>query len=121
MDPELNPPSSGGIVESIDGQMFTTEKARKLAMRMFGFGFAFLPMLWFVNIWLFWHEFRGGPTADAVVKRYTRWSLYGFIVYTALFLPWFFLYITAGWRILNPDVYHALDCVSWDLPGFLGI
>lgn len=30
-------------------------------------GFAFLPWLWLVNVWLFWHEFRAGQ--DLVIQK----------------------------------------------------
>jgi hypothetical protein len=32
-------------------------------------GFAFLPLFWAVNAWLFYPAFRGGAGADPVVKK----------------------------------------------------
>ncbi len=39
----------------------------------------------------------------------TRQSAIGFVVASCIFLPWFFLYVTAGAEVLSPNVYHALD------------
>ena len=37
---------------------------------VFYWGFAFLPLLWFVNVWLFWYEFRGKhAAADPDIKK----------------------------------------------------
>ena len=56
-------------IETIDGELIPTEKARKQSKRLFLFGFAFLPLLWFCNVWLFWHDFMGRPGADPEIKR----------------------------------------------------
>ena len=37
---------------------------------VFYWGFAFLPLLWFVNVWLFWYEFRAThAAADLHIKK----------------------------------------------------
>ena len=93
MDEPASPP--GPTILSIDGEVFPLEKARLIAKRsgwedtpvvisswcgrvakelscclllaaVFYFGFAFLPFLWFINVWLFWPEFKHG---DAQIKK----------------------------------------------------
>ena len=56
-------------IETIDGELIPTEQARRQSKRLFLFGFAFLPLLWFCNVWLFWHDFMGRPGADAEIKK----------------------------------------------------
>lgn len=96
-------------VQTVDGEIFETARARKIARRMFYWGFAFLPWLWLTNVWLFWHEFRGRPGCDPEVKKHTRWSAIGFTVASCIFIPWSMLYITAGASVLDPHVYWILD------------
>ncbi len=50
----------------------------------------------------------------------TRYSAVALSVATALFLPWFLLYVFAGSTVLSPSVYQALDVTSLNLGG-LGI
>jgi len=32
-------------------------------------GFAFLPLFWAVNVWLYWPTFKSTPPVDPVVKK----------------------------------------------------
>mmetsp|Transcript_36154 Transcript_36154/g.80453 ORF Transcript_36154/g.80453 Transcript_36154/m.80453 type:complete len:116 (+) Transcript_36154:197-544(+) len=108
-------------VESVDGEVFPTEKARTLSKRMFYFGFLFLPLLWFVNCWLFWHDFRGRPGADLVIKKFTRFSAIGFTISSCLFLPWFLFYIIAGKNYMDEDLYRKIDVTKLKIIDELGI
>ncbi|GAX83040.1 hypothetical protein CEUSTIGMA_g10466.t1 [Chlamydomonas eustigma] len=120
MDAPLENPVDPPSIESVDGEIFPTDKARTMAKRMFWGGFAFLPLLWFVNIWLFWHEFRSRPGADPCIKKYTRYSAIAFTIASILFLPWLLLYTIAGSWLLDPRVYRALDVINLNIAN-LGI
>ncbi len=85
---------------------------------MFQFGFAFLPFLWLMNIWLFWPDFRS-PQGDAVIRKYTRYSAWGLLVSSLLFWPWFFFYVSAGASVMNPDLYNKLDTYRFPLGDFV--
>ncbi|GIL75900.1 hypothetical protein Vretifemale_5615, partial [Volvox reticuliferus] len=102
------------VVESVDYEAMPVAKARTLSRRMFFGGFCFLPLLWAVNVWLFWPDFRS-PRGDQVIKRHTRWSAIFFIISTSFFLPWLLVYAIAGKRLLSWKVYHALDAAALDL------
>lgn len=77
-------------VTSVDDQEISTPYARKFCMRskgtltsacslysptlsnlvrllVFYAGFALLPWLWVMNVWLFWHDFRHGR--DSVIQK----------------------------------------------------
>ena len=51
------------------------------------------------------------PNAD------TRYSALAFSIASAIFLPWFLLYVIAGDRILSPNVYHTLDATGLNVAG----
>lgn len=115
MEPAPNEP----IVESIDGEVFPLEKARKTSKYIFFGGFAFLPLLWLMNVWLFWPDFRD-YRGDPVIKHYTKRSAICLAVATALFLPWLIFFPVAGKDLMNPKVYKALDATRFDLSKILG-
>ncbi|KAG2440962.1 hypothetical protein HXX76_003815 [Chlamydomonas incerta] len=97
------------------------QKARLLSKRMFYGGFCFLPLMWGMNVWLFWPDFKA-PRGDPIIRKYTKWSAIGFIVATVIFLPWLLLYAIAGQDILSPNVYNALNAAALDLSAYgLGI
>lgn len=110
-------------VETCDGEALAAVQARATARRYYLFGFAALPWFWVCNVWLFFPDFwhRRDPVvakcecsvwcssagaaaaaaaccrrpllAPACLPADTRQSALWFCVYTALFLPWFLLYI----------------------------
>ena len=47
----------------------------------------------------------------------TRYSALAFSIASAIFLPWFLLYVIAGDRILSPNVYHTLDATGLNVAG----
>lgn len=47
----------------------------------------------------------------------TRYSALAFSIASALFLPWFLLYVIAGDRVLPPSVYHTLDATGLNVAG----
>eukprot|EP00976_Prorocentrum_cordatum_P094207 1189702-Prorocentrum_minimum.AAC.4 len=54
-------------VDTIDGDVgMSTSLARSLARKMYLSGFAFLPWMWFVNVWFFWPHINGN---DRVLKK----------------------------------------------------
>ncbi|PNW80568.1 hypothetical protein CHLRE_07g323050v5 [Chlamydomonas reinhardtii] len=109
------------IVESVDYEVMPVQKARTLSKRMFYGGFCFLPLMWGMNVWLFWPDFKA-PRGDPIIRKYTKWSAIGFIVATVIFLPWLLLYAIAGKEVLSPDVYNALNAAALDLSAYgLGI
>lgn len=104
------------VVESIDGEVFLTERARVISRRMLLGGFLFLPFLWGVNTWLFWHDgFGRSGTCDPVMRKHVRRSAVCFVVVTSITLTWFLLYAIAGQSLLSPNVYKALDASALDL------
>ncbi|EFJ43852.1 hypothetical protein VOLCADRAFT_121368 [Volvox carteri f. nagariensis] len=105
------------VVETVDYEIIPFAKARTLSRRMFFGGFCFLPLLWAVNVWLFWPDFRS-PRGDPVIKRYTQRSAIFFIILTVLFLPWLLFYPIAGKRLLSSKVYRALDAAALDLASY---
>ncbi|KXZ56290.1 hypothetical protein GPECTOR_1g255 [Gonium pectorale] len=109
------------VVESVDYELMPVLKARTQSKRMFYGGFLFLPLMWAMNVWLFWPDFRS-PRGDPIIKRYTKHSAIAFVVLTVAFLPWLLLYAIAGDRILSEKVYRALDAAALDLSKYgLGI
>lgn len=103
-------------VETIDGEPLERDKARSLSKRVFIAGFACLPWLWAVNVWMFWPDFRAG---DPVVQAYARRSAWCFGGWVCLFAPWMLLFMIAGQELLG-SVYDKLDAYRIDLEG-LGI
>lgn len=101
------------MVESVDGEAFPADKARTISQRMYYAGFLFLPLLWLVNVWLFWPDFVGGH--DSVVKRYTKHSAVAFCVSSCLFLPWLLLYMIDGKDILGQAAWARIDATGLDL------
>uniref|UniRef100_A0A061R002 Presenilin enhancer 2 n=2 Tax=Tetraselmis sp. GSL018 TaxID=582737 RepID=A0A061R002_9CHLO len=102
-------------VDTIDSYTMPTEKARKLSRRIYYGGFALLPWLWAVNVWLFWPELRGQN--DPEVKKYARRSAIGFLVLTALFLPWVMVYYIGGESLLG-NAYRRLDASRLPLQSY---
>lgn len=103
-------------VESTDGEIFETGKARTISKRMFYAGFCFLPLVWFVNVWLFWPDFRHG--GDSEVKKYTRYSAVGFVVYSILFLPWMLLYLIGGADVIGYTTWYRMDATRLNINQF---
>jgi hypothetical protein len=60
-------------IESVDGDLMPVAEARKHARNYFYAGFAFLPLFWAVNAWLFWPAAAPGAgaaaAADPVVRK----------------------------------------------------
>lgn len=104
------------VVESVDGEVFQADKARLIAKRMFYAGFACLPFVWIVNVWLFWHDFIHGH--DMEVKKYTRYSLLGFVIYSAAFLPWMLTYMIGGADVIGYDTWYAMDATRLNIKQF---
>mmetsp|Transcript_29464 Transcript_29464/g.75128 ORF Transcript_29464/g.75128 Transcript_29464/m.75128 type:complete len:112 (-) Transcript_29464:520-855(-) len=106
-------------IATVDGEELTLQKARKQAVRSFYAGFVFLPLLWLVNVWLFWPDFIGGR--DPVLCKYTRRSAVCLSIWSAVFLPWFLFYVSVGDRYLDPEVYRKLDVTRWGINDYIGI
>eukprot|EP00879_Flechtneria_rotunda_P005327 GHRR01005614.1.p2 GENE.GHRR01005614.1~~GHRR01005614.1.p2 ORF type:complete len:112 (+),score=11.05 GHRR01005614.1:162-497(+) len=100
------------VVENIDGEPLDRDKARTLAKRVFFAGFALLPWLWAVNVWMFWPGLRQG---DPVVKTYARRSAYCFVGWLSIILPWILIFSIFGPAAIGKDAYSKLDAYQIDL------
>jgi hypothetical protein len=65
--PERRTPDDA-VVATVDGEPFSAERARSLARNVWIAGFAFLPLAWAANCWLWWPHAKGGPGTDPVVR-----------------------------------------------------
>ena len=79
-------------------------------------GFFFLPFLWLVNVWLFWPDLRSGR--DREIQKYARRSLYGVIVSSSIFFPWFIFFFAGGKKYLG-DTYRKLDITTFPLSDYI--
>mmetsp|Transcript_7818 Transcript_7818/g.13438 ORF Transcript_7818/g.13438 Transcript_7818/m.13438 type:complete len:135 (-) Transcript_7818:501-905(-) len=94
-------------VDTIDGDVgMNLAKARSLARKMFLFGFALLPWMWFVNVWYFWPQING---KDRILRTYVRRSAVGFVVFSAILLPWTATFLIGGKRLFGDDLWHRLS------------
>mmetsp|Transcript_24691 Transcript_24691/g.53868 ORF Transcript_24691/g.53868 Transcript_24691/m.53868 type:complete len:118 (+) Transcript_24691:97-450(+) len=97
-------------VETIDGDVgMSTSLARSLARKMYLSGFALLPWMWFVNVWFFWPHINGN---DRVLKKYVRRSAVGFVVFSAVLLPWTATFLVGGRKLFGDELWHRLSVDS---------
>lgn len=115
-EPASNSPPQ--FLETVDGEPIETVSARTLCRRLFLGGCALLPWLWFANVWLFWpHLQRHG---DPVVRKYAQRSAVGFLIVSAILLPWTLTFSIGGPSVVGQDVFQrwnvaGLDLQSWGL------
>ncbi|KAK9809316.1 hypothetical protein WJX73_004230 [Symbiochloris irregularis] len=70
-------------------------------------GFAFLPLLWLVNVWYFWPVLWQGK--DEVIVKYTKRSLAGFLAATAVFLPWVITFAAGGPAVFGQSFFDEFN------------
>mmetsp|Transcript_8986 Transcript_8986/g.16895 ORF Transcript_8986/g.16895 Transcript_8986/m.16895 type:complete len:118 (-) Transcript_8986:127-480(-) len=94
-------------VETIDGHVgLSSSAARDLARKMFGFGFFALPWMWLVNVWFFWPQINSD---DLVLRKYVRGSAIGFVLFSAILLPWTIAFLIAGKDLVGTELWHQLS------------
>eukprot|EP00243_Klebsormidium_subtile_P005225 TRINITY_DN2065_c0_g1_i1.p2 TRINITY_DN2065_c0_g1~~TRINITY_DN2065_c0_g1_i1.p2 ORF type:complete len:115 (+),score=22.18 TRINITY_DN2065_c0_g1_i1:256-600(+) len=98
MDLQVSPETRFLTVDGAIG--LEEEEGRKLSRNMFIGGFFALPWLWFVNCYYFWPVLRYG--GDSVIRKNTVRSLIGFILFTALLLPWTLTFAVGGEKVIGP-------------------
>mmetsp|Transcript_2740 Transcript_2740/g.4185 ORF Transcript_2740/g.4185 Transcript_2740/m.4185 type:complete len:103 (+) Transcript_2740:202-510(+) len=80
------------------------------AKKFFFGGFFALPWLWLVSIMYFWRS------EDLTVRKYVRWSLYGFLVYTMGFVIWIVVFRAA---LQNGNMKDVLMQVPTNFDSFV--
>jgi len=101
------------VVKTIDGEEVEVGKARNMSRRMYLTGFALLPWMWVMNVWLFWNEFFDG--GDPVIQSYTRKSAVGVLVASMVFVPWMLAYVIGQERLFGATLFQKLDASRLDL------
>jgi presenilin enhancer 2 len=84
---------------------------------VYWFGFAFLPLLWLMNVWLFWPDFRS--KRDAVLAQYTRRSAIALGLSSLIYFPWM-LFFAIGGQSLGA-AYGKLDVTNFQIMQYLGL
>lgn len=100
-------------VETIDGDRVPAHVAQNLCRKMYRIGFALLPLMWLVNVWLFWPEFRRGH--DPEITKLTRRSAVGFAVASAIVLPWMLTFTIGQEAVFGTRLFDKLDASRIDL------
>ncbi|DBA89760.1 hypothetical protein WJX79_000970 [Trebouxia sp. C0005] len=103
-------------VRTIDGGDIPSEQAHRLCKKIFYAGFAGLPWLWFVNVWLFWPDLRHGH--DLTVQKYARWSATGFGVIAVLLLAWIAVFSIGQGKLVGSSFFDEWNLANID-PGNL--
>ncbi|KAK9819703.1 hypothetical protein WJX72_001443 [[Myrmecia] bisecta] len=69
--------------------------------------------MWFVNVWFFWADFRSGR--DPVLRKYTRRSAVGFLLVSAIFLPWMLTFMIGQAAVVGDAVFNRWNAAGLDL------
>mmetsp|Transcript_5456 Transcript_5456/g.15594 ORF Transcript_5456/g.15594 Transcript_5456/m.15594 type:complete len:217 (+) Transcript_5456:110-760(+) len=100
-------------VVTVDGDRVNPEEARAHCRKMYRAGFALLPLLWAANVWFFWPDFHHGR--DPEIARLTRRSAVGFLVITAVFLPWMLTFTIGQQGVFGEKWFKRLDASGIDM------
>ncbi|CAL5219105.1 g878 [Coccomyxa viridis] len=100
-------------IETVDEEEIPADSARRLSRNLFYAGFALLPWLWFSNIWLFWPQLWS--SSDQHVRQYARGSAIGFVVASAIVLPWTLTFMIGGPGVVGQRVFDKMNLAGVDL------